>query len=137
MANRDDNPKPVPQGTNDVAALAARVDQLERELASVRNARGVDRAGAPEGAGLDYHIDRLNAMARKFHYGEMLDYDRNARFYLGHVTSGQPEGIGPNPPPADEQPRTEPFEPKVTVRGDQVTPPGESAGALDASRPTV
>jgi len=135
MAPKNDDFKPdAPKAAPDVAELVSRlqkrVNDLERRVGSHS-----DRGGATPDSGdtVGYQLDRLNAIAIKYHNGDLLDYDRNARFYRGEVVAGQPKNIGPPPPRRDGQPDPGPRDPRVTVRGDQVTPAGEAAGALDAS----
>src|SRR3954471_23659009 len=137
MADKNDAPSKAPgQVASSPAELEKRIADLQRRVDQLDNrVRGA--ADKPEGhdpASVGYQLDRLTAIAIKYHHGDLLDYDRNAHFYAGNVTSGQPENIGPTPPRREPGDGPFPVDPRVTVRGDQVTEQGEAAGALDASK---
>lgn len=138
MAKTDDTKSPTPDSaqsapaTPTYAALEQRVARLERDLSTSRGGSGPAEGG---GDSVRYQLDRLNAIAIKYHNGDLMDYDRNALFLQGKVATGNPENIGPTPPRPDDSPPPSPVDPKVSFRGDQVTPAGEQAGALTPNLP--
>lgn len=137
MALKDDK-SPAPDASKsaapapDLAALEQRIARVERDLSTARGGSGPAEGG---GDSVRYQLDRLNAIAIKYHNGDLMDYDRNSLFLQGRVATGNPENIGPTPPRRDDSEPPFPVDPKVSFRGDQVTPEGEASGALTPNLP--